>query len=572
MTDLATPASGGAAPAGPAGPAGASPAPRPPAIPGPLDVLRAAWRRLRRMSTALALLFAVAAAAIVGTFVPQEGVSPAVGDWRSGAAGPGAGAARVMDALDLFGIFSSWWFLALVVLLFTSLTGCLLPRYRAFARVVRRPPAGGRNLGRLAERHELTTAAGVEDALAAARRVLFSRRLRRYRVRMLSAGESPTGHAQLAAERGHWREGGSLCFHTAFYVLLLGAVIGQSFGFTGQVNLVEGQTKTDARLTYQSSTVGRFFALDDHPGFALTLDDHDVSYYDDGGEGAVRTPTVRAYRSEISLTDPGGGVTVAQTRVNHPVRHDGMTIYQARSGYAAHLVLREKATGEPVADTVVPLGAAAGLPNTWSGQEKLSLGGRFQSEDGGTAELPQMALDMLLFPSAPTVVETAAGPTPVGSSPELGEPLLLGSLYLGDLGLEQARPLSAIREAWTPDQRVDDVDLAVGESVDVVGGLYTLELTGVDQWSGFQVSHQPGRLLLLAGAVLVLVGLVPSLYAYRRRIWVDVRSSDDGSEGSTVVLAGVALQRQQVFAEELDFLHHALAGALPAAPPERLTT
>lgn len=527
-------------------------------------MLRFAWRRLRRMSTALALLFAVAAAAIMGTFVPQDGISPAVGDWRSGAAGPGVGVARVMDALDLFGIFSSWWFLVLVVLLFTSLTGCLIPRYRAFAKVVGRPPAGGRNLGRLTARHELVTSATPAVALAAARRVL-----RRYRLRELPAAESPTGHPQLAAERGHWREGGSLCFHTAFYVLLLGAVVGQSFGFTGQVNIVEGQTKTDARLTYQSTTVGRFFALDDHPGFAFTLDDHDVSYYDDGGAGsAVRTPTVRAYRSDVTLTDPDGSVTTADVAVNHPLRHDGMTIYQARSGFAAHLILREKATGDAVADTVVPLGPAQGLPNTWSGQEKLSLGGRFQTADGESVELPQMALDMLLYPSEPTLVETASGPVPVGSTPELGAPLLRGSLYLGELGLEQARPLSVLREEWTPDQRVDDVALGAGESVDVVGGLYSLELAGVDQWSGFQVSHQPGRLLLLVGAVLVLVGLVPSLYAYRRRVWVDVEPSDDGGEGSRIVLAGVALQRQEVFTEELDALHEALAGALPTAPRE----
>ncbi|MGH8899236.1 MAG: cytochrome c biogenesis protein ResB, partial [Egibacteraceae bacterium] len=42
--------------------------------------------------------------------------------------------------------------------------------------------------------------------------------------------QAADGTPQLAVERGHWREGGSLVFHTAFYVLLVGVVITHSFG------------------------------------------------------------------------------------------------------------------------------------------------------------------------------------------------------------------------------------------------------------------------------------------------------------------------------------------------------
>jgi hypothetical protein len=43
--------------------------------------------------------------------------------------------------------------------------------------------------------------------------------------------------------------------------------------------------------------------------------------------------------------------------------------------------------------------------------------------------------------------------------------------------------------------------------------------------------------------------LLPSLYSYRRRIWVEARQRADGTE---LVLAGVALQRKPAFADEFD--------------------
>ncbi len=77
------------------------------------------------------------------------------------------------------------------------------------------------------------------------------------------------------------------------------------------------------------------------------------------------------------------------------------------------------------------------------------------------------------------------------------------------------------------------------------------------------MSYEPGRRLLLVGSLLLLVGLIPSLYAYRRRIWVDV-SSD--AEGTTLTLAGVALQRKQTFGEAFADLADDLARSIGAEP------
>ena len=501
-----------------------------PQIPGPVETAVAAWRVLRRMSTALILLFSVAAASVVATVVPQAPVTAeTAAQWREGTAGPGRAVSRVLDAVGLFDVFGSWWFMALLALLFVSLTGCLLPRYRAFFKVARRPPAVGRNLSRLSNSATFSTERTPHDALAAASAVL---RRRRFRTRLV---DTDSGR-QLAAERGHWREGGSLIFHTAFYVLLAGAVIGKTFGFTGQVGLTEGSAFADTRIAYDFAEPGRAFGLDDHRGFVVTLDDFDVSYYPDF--------TPRDFIGSVTISEDGAPVRSADIRVNHPLRHDGMTIYQLAFGMAPHIIVR--AGDRLLLDERVRLDPNS-EQNIYSGTAKVKFDDPEQ----------QIALDMVLAPDAELDAE---GNPSIGTDPRPRNPVLVANLYFGALGLQ--RPVRA-SQFDRSGGAVDTAMLRPGDSTELVGGNLTVEFVDLGYWSGLQVSHQPGRWLLLAGGVLILIGLIPSLYSYRRRIWVDVQPH---SNGSNVTVAGVALQRKAAFSDEYATIAEAVRGAVGTAP------
>lgn len=515
-----------------AGPA----ASRLPDIPGPLETFKAAWRRLRRMSTALMLLFAMATAAIVATVVPQRPViAQTVDEWLAGVdmagqpVGPGRAVAQALDALGFFDVFGSWWFLVLLVLLFTSLTGCLLPRYRAFARVARRPPAAGRDLERLSSHAVLLTGLAPDEALAVADRVL---RRRRFRCRRIEATDSPTGAAQLAAERGHWREGGSLVFHTAFYLLLIGVVIGHTLGFTGQINVVEGGSFVDTRLSYDAASPGRFFGLTDHTGFRATLEDFEATYFDDGMPADfVSRVTVDGRTREV--------------RVNHPLSIDGMKLYQMRFGMAPRIVVRT-AEGQVLHDAPVMLAPSSQDANQFTGVAKVPVGGD---------QVPEMALELALLPDA----EVTAQGQPFSASQRAEDPLLFANVYVGDLGLERPLPPSALLRDWTADDIAGQIVVAQGGTAEVGASGLVVEFADLASWSGFQVSRQPGRGLLLAAGGLILLGLVPSLYAYRRRLWVAARPVEGGTE---VVLAGVALQRAATFTDEFAAIDHTLREAL----------
>ena len=124
----------------------AAPSGRSPPRPGLGDTLRQAWREYRSMRTALVLLVVLAAASILGSLFPQEGLSPQRVD-QYFADHPAL--APVLERLGLFDVFGSAWYMAIYLALLGALVACLVPRTRALVRVLRSRPAPGRRPGPL---------------------------------------------------------------------------------------------------------------------------------------------------------------------------------------------------------------------------------------------------------------------------------------------------------------------------------------------------------------------------------------------------------------------------------------
>ncbi|HJE50696.1 MAG TPA: cytochrome c biogenesis protein ResB, partial [Tessaracoccus flavescens] len=100
-------------------------------------MLRWAWGQLTSMRTALFLLFLLALAAIPGSMIPQQSISPiSVMDFQK--ANPFWD--RIFEPLGFYNIYTSPMFSAVYLLLFVSLIGCILPRIGKYLRAVRKPP------------------------------------------------------------------------------------------------------------------------------------------------------------------------------------------------------------------------------------------------------------------------------------------------------------------------------------------------------------------------------------------------------------------------------------------------
>lgn len=479
----------------------------------------AVLRALRSMRTALWLLLAVAAAALVAVVIPQETTNAAtVAHWRAGVAGPGPVTTSLLDAAGVFDVFGAWWFTGLTALLLASLVTCLVPRHRALARSWRRPPPEGRRLASLHHSQRLTTALPAAEAAMATAAVL---RRRRYRVRVLALDGGQT--TQVAAERGRRaREAGSLAFHTAIVAMLGAVALGHLWGFTGQVDLVEGETFTDARLAYDRWSAGPAFGIEDHRGTATTLAAFRTSTHPNG------TP-----KEFVATVEVEG--TRADVEVNHPLVRDGTRLHLARYGLAPRLIVRDAATAEVLHDAPVKLATAG--PLAWRGMTTVGV-----PDAAGN----QLALDLVLLPDA--AVGADGRPVALGTG-AVGSPVLLVDAVLGpDVVRDDGPARSVDRTAGTLGA---SAVVQPGAAVPAGDGRITVEFSDPVFWAGFQVTRTPGLRLLLASALVMLIGLTVSLRAYPRRVWVEARATGSGSE---LLVAGVARDREDHFTGELSRL------------------
>lgn len=518
-----------------------------------LEALGTAWRWLRRMKTALWLLGVLAVQTLVATIVPQEPNVPlTVRAWRTGREGPGELVSGLIDAVGAYDLYGSPAFLLVLLLLFTSLTGCLLPRYRAWWRMARRTrPPRSRSLRSHPHVVEVPTSASADEALAVARGLLGDRRwrLREESPDEVAAAAQVDGTGpQVAAEKGMLsREGGSLLFHTSFYVLLVGVVLGQLLGFNGQVGIVEGQSFADTAVGYWSYQPGRWWDEADHRGFELTVDQFHVDWHRSvelGGQPKL-------FLADLTVRQPDGTTLVEPVGGNDPLVVDGMKVHLLDWGYAPRVQV--EVDGRLVHDGFIVMSRTD--RGFWSGAVKAP-----------GAE-PDVGLEVSFWPTA----FEAADPSTWTGAPWMDAPLVAYVQYKGDLKLDRSQNVNTLD--LTGLEQDGGGLLRPGQEFTSAG--VTVRVPEVRRWVGLQFSHRPTAPVLLAGAALVLLGLLPALYAYRRRLWVAYEAVPPTSAGAPgtghLLVAGRAFQREQAFEDEFERLVDELRDRLPQAsePPAR---
>lgn len=502
---------------GDAGPAASVTAPRL----GPTEWLRFAWRQLTSMRTALLLLLLLAIAAIPGSLVPQRSSDPN-GVVQYFADNPDL--APVLDSFQMFDVYTSVWFSAIYLLLFISLIGCIVPRTKHHFQALRaRPPKTPARLERLPAYTEraLTEAETPEAAIerAAADLKKAGYRVERYDVR---------GAASVSAERGYLRETGNLVFHAALVGVLVAVGIGGGFGFQGQRVIVEGQSFVNTLAAYDSFNPGRFFDDTSLTPYRLTLDELEAVYETENRD-ALGQPIDFTARVTISGE---GGAAERQVKVNEPLYEYGTDVYLLGNGYAPTITVRN-ADGDVVFTDSVPF-----LPQ----DANLTSIGVVKVPDG-LAE--QVGMVGFFYPTQTTLSSGAF----TSSYPDLVFPVLTLNVFQGDLGINEGTPRSVYQldtsgmEQLTGGQTgVDSIELMPGDTAELPNGLGTVEFENatpdaadgdfsrsVPRFASFDVHNDPSQGWVLVFAVLVLGGLLLSLFVPRRRMWVKATTRADGT-------------------------------------------
>jgi cytochrome c biogenesis protein len=500
---------------------------------------RNTWRTLTSMGTALVLLFLLALGAIPGALLPQRSLNqPKVDEYlaKHTLIGP------VLNRLQAFDVFSSFWFTAIYALLFISLVGCLTPRLAEHVKSMRATPvAAPRNLTRL-PKHRMLDTPGEPEAVAAE----VEARLKGWRRVRRRSGENDE-ITEISAERGYLRELGNIVFHFSLLGLLVAVAAGKLFGYEGNVIVIANggpgfcSASPAAFDTFRAGNTVDGTSL--HP-ICLRVNDFDAQYLPSGQaltfaanveyqvDDDLNTDTWRPYRLEV----------------NHPLRLVGDRLYLQGHGYA------------PTFTVTFPGGQTRTQTVQWRPDDPITLlssgvirvdppGGTYPN--AGDRRRNQIAIQGLFAPT-----EELDGKLLSSSYPALNDPAVAVDVYRGDTGLDTGRPQSlfTLDPSLIEQKRLNRearVNLKAGQSTRLKDGT-VVRFDGAVPFINVQVSHDPAQIWVLVSVISMMTGLVVSLVVRRRRIWVRVKSASPGTV--SVELGGLARTDNSGWGDEFERL------------------
>jgi cytochrome c biogenesis protein len=310
--------------------------------------LRGSMELLASMRFAIALLTVICIASVIGTVLKQA--EPYVNYVNQF----GPFWAEVFGKLNLYTVYSAWWFLLILAFLVVSTTLCIVRNTPKILADLRTYKENIRAQALKAFRHRAQGQLG-EAPEAAARRMGAILAARGWKVRLQERaaggqdGSAPAGW-MIAAKAGAANKLGYLAAHGAIVMICLGGLLDGDLivraqmwlgdktvytgsglvsevapqhrlsernpTFRGNLLVAEGTAADTAILTQPDGIV-----LQELP-FAVELKKFIVEYYPTG--------MPRLFASEIVIHDKATGeAQPARVEVNHPARYKGVEIYQS---------------------------------------------------------------------------------------------------------------------------------------------------------------------------------------------------------------------------------------------------
>jgi cytochrome c biogenesis protein len=137
----------------------------------------------------------------------------------------------------------------------------------------------------------------------------------------------------------------------------------------------------------------------------------------------------------------------------------------------------------------------------------------------------QLGLVGFFYPSA--VVLDSGAFTSVYPEPE--QPLLTFNVFSGDLGLDEGVPRNVysldteeLTQLTGGETGETSLVMNLGETAELPHGLGSVEFTALPRFVSVDIHRDPTQLPVAISALLIMAGLVVSLFVTRRRAWIRV--------------------------------------------------
>jgi cytochrome c biogenesis protein len=265
----------------------------------------------RSLKLTISLLILLAILSIIGTVITQNATRS---DYIQRY---GIGLYEVLNFFNLFDMYHSWWFSAILLLLVINLITCSTHRLPGILSQISRGSGAleDKTLKTLpyVEKIQISNPIKGEENI----QVSLKKRFKDW-------GRIETERAvTLFSERGGYSRLGVPITHLSILIILIGGIIGSLYGFKGQVNILEGETVNQIFLRAKDEEIPK--PID----FSVRCDDFNITYYNLPGR---KEKHVKEYSSVITIVENGKEVLKKTVQVNHPLHYKGLAFYQSNYG------------------------------------------------------------------------------------------------------------------------------------------------------------------------------------------------------------------------------------------------
>ncbi len=424
-------------------------------------VFEIAFDFFRSIKLTIFLLIIIAIVSIIGTLIKQNAPSEEYIQRY------GIQLYNVLDFFNLFDMYHSWWFSAILLLLVINLIACSLHRLPGVLRQIFRE-TGQKELGD----SMLRTLPYVERIRPINPEGVNEEKIRSYLQTEFKRPHRFEGETSntFYAEKGRFSRLGVYITHLSILVILIGGLLGSLYGYRGFVNILEGETVDHITLRIRDREVMKPI------GFSVRCDDFRVTFYN--LERPEKLP--KDYMSDLTILEDGKEVLKQTIEVNHPLHYRGLTFYQSSYGTIPDLTIGVQ----------------------WENQKERAL---LKALEGETVPIPNSQTLLRVLRYAPQVHNFGEG-----------------------VQVALIKPNQPPKALWLL-KNVPKFDQQRGD-----GFVLTLEEVGVKEYTGLQVTKDPGVWIVWIGCSLMIIGLIVSFFFSHQRIWVSI--SQKG--GREIVLAG----------------------------------
>ena len=297
----------------------------------------------RSLKLTIFLFILLAILSIIGTLITQNATRS---DYIQRY---GIGLFEVLNFFNLFDMYHSWWFSAILLLLVINLIFCSINRFPGVWSQISRPPTGLEDSMLKALPH-VEKVRIPSQAEAKAEEDIRTYLKKRFGNPIPFEAESSI---TLFSEKGRFSRLGVYITHLSLLIILIGGILGSLYGFRGHVSILEGETVDQIFLHIKDEEVPKPI------GFSVRCDDFNITYYDLPGR---KEKHVKEYTSILTILENGKEVLTKSIQVNHPFHYKGLAFYQSNYGTVHDVTLgiqwknkKEKATLKGPEGVTVPV-------------------------------------------------------------------------------------------------------------------------------------------------------------------------------------------------------------------------